>query len=123
MTNIWIKEVEGQKVNGNCLQGYTAPLPYSKLAAVLGVPRVSDEYKVSTEWLMTNVRSGYTVSIYDYKETSMYDPDLPSPEEFRANTEKDGYEWHIGAKTKYQADEFLEWLHAQITWTPKADQV
>ena len=54
---------------------------------------------------------GNIVTIYDYKETDLYDEDLPSVEEFRSLPE---YEWHIGAANKAQAEKLMSFLKEKI---------
>lgn len=65
---------------------------YAKLVEVFGSPSESDGYKVSTEWGLTT-DDGVSFSLYDYKETNLYDEDLPSVEEFRSLS---SFGWHIG---------------------------
>lgn len=67
---------------------------YSDLVTLLGEPNAgSDGYKVSTEWCVTY--SNQTYSIYDYKETSLYDEEMPTVKVFRG---RDHYDWHVGAR-------------------------
>lgn len=80
---------------------------YAQLVTLLGEPNsAGDEYKVSTEWLLED-ENGHVVTIYDYKETSLYDNDLPSVEEFRALP---SFEWTIGALSKDTSDCLADWL-------------
>ncbi len=80
---------------GGWLQGeFTAS--YSDLVKVFGEPSDGDGYKVSTSWTIQDTETGAVFEIYDYKETSLYDPsNNPSVEEFRA---LDSYDWHIGGE-------------------------
>jgi hypothetical protein len=80
--------------HGGHLVGYFT-CSYAHLVKLFGEPHSSDGYKVSSEWWVTDGQNYY--SIYDYKETSMYDGSLPSVEEFRALPQ---YEWHIGGTSK-----------------------
>lgn len=66
---------------------------YKELEALLGPPNgeASGDGKVSTEWVLGH--NGQVFSLYDYKETSLYDSELPSVEAFRAQP---SYCWHIG---------------------------
>lgn len=63
----------------------------------------SDGYKVSTEWVFTSGSKVFT--LYDYKETCLYDGDYPTVEEFR---EKPSHKWHVGGREK--PDEFIKFL-------------
>lgn len=93
----------GGEATGTCLQGYVTA-SYADLLAVLGEPAAeSDGYKVSTEWTVTHIATNSCVTLYDYKETSLYDEDLPSVELFRASPSHD---WHIGATSKLAAAAF-----------------
>lgn len=77
---------------------------YRKLVDMFGPPSDGDGYKVSTEWIVTYNDSTYT--IYDYKDTDLYDEFLPSVEEFRS---KCYYKWHIGGCE--EPDEFIAYLN------------
>lgn len=92
---------------GTSLQGYVTA-SYSKLVEMFGQPADGDGCKVSTEWAFTD-ESGNAVTLYDYKQTSMYDDGLPSVAEFRARS---AYEWHIGAKSRDIAQAFKAQVQA-----------
>ena len=77
---------------GGSLQGYIT-LSYKDLRRIFGAPQESDGYKVSTEWTIKDTVTGRMFSLYDYKETALYDSDLPSVRKFRQLPE---YAWHIG---------------------------
>jgi hypothetical protein len=79
---------------------------YAELVAAFGEPSEADGYKVSSEWTFTSER-GEVVSLYDYKETALYDASLPSVESFRA---RPSYSWHVGAKDREAARRFILWL-------------
>ena len=88
---------------------------YKALCDLFGSPQFLDETgdgdgKVSTEWIIKSDH-GEILTIYDYKETSLYDSDLPSPAEFRKRA---SYEWHIGGKDKSSADRFVTWLRNEL---------
>lgn len=101
----------GGDLSGTSLQHYVEA-SYKDLVALLGEPSDSDGYKVSTEWNLTHEESGEPIALYDYKETHLYDPDLPSVEKFRA---LDSYEWHIGARSKQVARNFAAALEEAIS--------
>lgn len=92
---------------------------YRELEAAFGTPNGIDALigereeqssgnKVSSEWAFLS-DDGSEFSLYDYKETDIYDEDLPTVEEFRSEP---SYDWHIGASGKI--DEFVSWLKEQI---------
>lgn len=94
---------------GTSLQGYL-PASYARLAELLGPPNCSgDEYKVSTEWVLTH--RGRTFTLYDYKETSCYDEECPSVQAFR---NRPSYDWHVGADGKEGVDEFVKAVEAAL---------
>ena len=77
---------------GGSLAGYLTA-SYKDLKAILGPPNVKgDGYKTSTEWNL--MFQGCVFTLYDYKDTSLYDRDLPSPAAFRRLP---SFDWHIGA--------------------------
>jgi hypothetical protein len=82
---------------GTSLQGYVTA-SYAELAAIFGPadPANRDgDGKVSTEWLL-KFEDGTDATVYDYKDTSLYDEGLPTPEQFRALP---SYDWHIGGRS------------------------
>lgn len=90
------------------LQGYFTA-SYADLKKVLGEPQSSDGYKVSTEWIVEH--NGRTWTIYDYKETDLYEPGYPSVEQFRKLPE---YQWHIGGEGKEGLNKFIKDLKALL---------
>lgn len=83
----------GANIAGTSLQGF-APFPYDRIVEVFGEP---DEKAWSAEsaftWSIT-FADGTVASLYDYKESSLYDERLPSPEQMK----RDFAMWHIGGK-------------------------
>lgn len=79
------------------LIGYVS-LGFTELLEVFGPPQRSDDYKVSSEWIIKDTKSGSVFTLYDYKETELYDSDLPSVEDFHKQPE---YDWHIGGSRKH----------------------
>jgi len=82
-------------------------LSYAELVQLFGEPGFDDGYKVSSEWAIVGPRVYCT--IYDYKETNLYDDDLPSVDEFRALP---SYEWHIGGSC--DIPRFARWISEQL---------
>src|SRR5689334_16608789 len=80
---------------GTCRQG-ELQIPFSRVVEVFGEPGQADQYKVAFEWAIT-FADGTIASIYDYKASSLYDDDQPTPEQMRAANFSD---WHIGGKTR-----------------------
>lgn len=85
---------------GTSLIGYMTA-SYKDLHRVLGPPNVEAGDKVSTEWAVKY--KGYAFTIYDYKETNIYDRSLPSVRKFRSLP---SYEWHIGGHGTLGLEEF-----------------
>lgn len=97
---------------GTHLVGETPPLTYATLVAAFGTPAQYEadhggDGKVSTEWTFRGADGVFTV--YDYKETALYDDGLPSVAAFRAGP---AYRWHIGGRTN--PGDFLTWLLARV---------
>ncbi len=94
--NYAVIDYDSDKVVGTCLQGYIEA-SYERLHYLFGEPiGQPDPYKVSTEWII-QFDDGVVATIYDYKETNVYDPCGPTVDEFRA---RPSYDWHIGGKSK-----------------------
>ena len=77
---------------GTSLRG-TFRATYQQVVAAFGEPNsTGDDYKVTTEWVL-RFANGTLVTIYDWKETSKYDDELPQPSYVRSGAL---IEWHIG---------------------------
>jgi hypothetical protein len=85
------------ELNGISLQGYLV-IPFSRIVEVFGEPTSlgSGYGKVAFEWAIT-FADGTVASIYDYKSSSLYNEENPTPEQMRAS---DFSDWHIGGKSK-----------------------
>jgi len=101
---------------GTSLQG-EFPASFSELLARFGMPAYlatkrdpNSDGKTSTEWCFQGA-DGEPVTLYDYKETSLYDRGNPTPKAFRA---RPSYAWHVGAKSKATAAAFMTWLRVQL---------
>jgi hypothetical protein len=98
----------GGNSNGTSLRTYLNA-PYSRLVELFGPPTESDGYKVSTEWVFTFENE--TMTVYDYKETSLYASELLSVTEFRALPE---YSWHVGGRNQEKAERFAEYIRSLL---------
>jgi hypothetical protein len=96
-------------INGTCLKNYVEA-SYEDLEALFGAPMPGDDYKVSGEWVFES-EEGDVVTLYDWKETSLYDSGLPSVEEFRT---RNNICFHVGANSGMVAHDFIEWLESQL---------
>lgn len=101
---------------GTSLQG-EFPASFAELQAKFGKPAYmatskdpNSDGKVSTEWCFEGP-NGEALTLYDYKETSLYDRGNPGPKAFRALP---SYDWHVGARNKLTADRFIAWLRDQL---------
>lgn len=65
--------------------------------------------KVTTQWTFKFGRNYF--EIYDYKQTALYSPDLPSLKDFRAD-QNIFIDWSVGAKCN--ADEFIELVDSKL---------
>lgn len=93
---------------GTCLRGYFE-IGYADLVKEFGEPHYSgvEGDKISTQWTFTSDDKKIAISLYDYKDTNLYDDSLPSVEEFRSMK---SFEWHVGAKSESDANLFKAFL-------------
>lgn len=101
-----IKRNDSADMNGTSLQGYVSA-SYASLVEAFGEPSEADGYKVSSEWSFEDPDTKEVFSLYDYKETALYDDDLPSVERFR---ERELFDWHIGARGNGGVDTFASFI-------------
>lgn len=80
---------------GGHLVGFIKSLSYKEMEVVFGKPNsIGDKYKTCAEWNVKDTKQN-PIYIYDYKETNLYDSDLPSIEEFKESNKP--IDWHIGS--------------------------
>ena len=92
---------------GISLQGYLTA-SFDELKSVFGEPNSpGDDYKVSTEWEIKGIDSGAELTIYDWKETVLYDSHELTVEDFR---KLPSYEWHVGGNSKGGIFELTKFL-------------
>ena len=85
--------------------GYTSRVGHieaspAELVRLFGKPLKSDEYKVSGEYLF-KIEDRY-ITLYDWKETSLYDHVLPSPKDYWANEER--VIFNVGSQDNTRSD-------------------
>lgn len=86
----------GADIAGTSQQGY-APFSYDRIVEVFGEPD-EKSWDSSSAFTWSILFEDSTVaSIYDYKESSVYDERLPSPEQMK----QDFMGWHIGGRGWY----------------------
>jgi len=90
------------EMNGTFLQGGVTA-PYSKIVGVFGEPEAGDEYKCAFTWSM-EFEDGTVATLYDWKETSLYNPDYPHPDTLKVRSAVD---WHIGGHDKRAVERVL----------------
>ncbi len=106
----WIPDSKAN-VDGTSYHGDDVEATFAELVAVLGPPnQAGDGYKVSSEWTLVRVDRKAVAVLYDYKMTSLYDPEYPSVEEFR----KLRSSWHVGAHKPEVSREFAQWLSRRV---------
>ena len=81
---------------------------YAKLVELFGEPQESDGYKVSGEWVFTD-DDGNVFTLYDWKETELYDDQLPSVKQFRRLPSAT---FNVGGKV--YAGEFINFLETKL---------
>ena len=85
---------------------------YAELVDVFGKPNSKgDGYKVSTEWVLVDTKTGQVFRIYDYKDTALYDKTQPSVAKFRRQA---SFDWHIGGEKRLDMRALQEFLSAEI---------
>jgi len=101
-------------VAGTSKTGETRPIPYSRLASLFGEapPELSDGRKTAFEWHFVSEGGHHVIALYEYKATSLYAADNPTPDEFKARA--DGVCWHVGAGSRAIANAFLRWLDEML---------
>ena len=94
--------------SGSSIYVYVAP---SILVARLGEPDESDGFKVSGEYTF-KAPNGGIITLYDWKCTSLYDPDAESPENFWRS--QDTREFNIGGddKGKEMVSSFINYIQS-----------
>lgn len=97
--------------NGTSLQDYLEVAP-AKVIRAFGPSMATDEYKVSGEWVFESDQ-GHVFTLYDYKATSQYDGEPPTPAEFWASEAP--YSLHVGGRNDDEAlADFIDWLKDQL---------
>lgn len=93
-------------VGGTSFHGVVIKVDPKKLIKALGSP-IKGDYKISGQWVFKY--EGAVFCIYDWKETSLYDDSLPTPEDFWCS---DSVTLHIGhmRETKELALELAKYL-------------
>ena len=84
---------------------YEVMVSPARLVEVFGKPMESDGYKVSGEYLFVG-DNDEVFTVYDWKSTSLYDPDLNSPEQFWSYSSPEYFS--VGGKS--DPDSFVTWL-------------
>ena len=97
-------------ISGTCLRAHIYVAPY-RLIFLFGEPHEADGYKVSGRYTFTNER-GEVFTLYDWKCTSLYDPDRIRPDAFWNSTIVRVF--NIGSKTDTDASEFKAWLEGRL---------
>lgn len=98
-------------VDGTSFHGDTISAPFQLISKLLGgAPNgKGDLYKVSAEWLLADTETKLGVTVYDWKETSLYDSDNPSPAQL---LEAGTVTWHVGAVSAAVSRKFINWLQS-----------
>lgn len=96
-------------VNMTSLRGYVVA-SYLELEELFGEPTTEGDYKISGEWVFED-DEGNVFTLYDWKETELYDSELPSVMKFRNSGER--VEFHIGGRQS--AVNFTNWLQYQLS--------
>ena len=92
--------------NGSVLKA-TVTIPPGVVVELFGEPDPSDGNKSSMEWLFED-DEGDVITIYDWKSTSLYSPELPPPDVLLMSQRP--YTFHVGAHDYNTAMKFVDWL-------------
>ena len=82
-----------------------------ELLMVFGKPHISDSYKTSGEYLFEHTETGTTITLYDWKYTTLYDESGIKPVDFWKLDEE--VQFNIGSNNS-NAYGFGEWLKLTI---------
>lgn len=96
--------------NGTSLEGYVSVVP-AKVVEVFAGGREADSYKVSRSWAFES-SVGDVFTLYEYKQTSLYDTRNPSPDRFWG--QRRAVLLHIGGRDDRHIDEFKAWLAQKL---------
>jgi hypothetical protein len=104
---------------GTSLKGHIG-IPPSKLVLKYGIPQTADNYKVSGEYIFED-SNGQVYTLFDYKETELYNSDYTPVETFWSSNEP--YEFNIGSKSSDQTkiESFKNWLINQLSSIEKEE--
>lgn len=105
-------------INGTSKLG-SISLRYKDIVMAFGDPISFDDYKVSGEWVFQDDETGAVFTLYDWKSTYLYDPGLPSVEEFRALEYP--VTFNIGGNGKMSVEEFKSLLVKQIEYVKRGE--
>lgn len=103
------KRDDDSDINGTSLKGIIFAR-YSELEKLFGEPLESDGYKISGEWVFSEEDSSSVFTVYDWKNTELYNSNLPSVRAFRQSSEL--IEFHIGGNTS--CENFKNWIEYQL---------
>lgn len=85
---------------------------YEELVALFGEPNgLGDLYKVSTQWVLIDEEKN-VLTLYDYKQTDLYNRTLQSTPEFRAMK---SYDWHIGGTNRFAAFRLKGYIEGKLS--------
>lgn len=85
-------------------------IPPAAVVRCFGSPRPSDGYKISGEYVFTDIE-GEPFVVHDWKSTSLWNAEFPTPEEFWSSEEPD--ELSVASRDRDTA-EFEHWFLSQI---------
>lgn len=100
------------KANGTSLAFIGIDLSPKALIEMFGVPDMGDEFKVSGEYIFEG-KNGEIFTLYDWKNTSMYDKEAPSPQ---ALWQQDEVSFNIGCHPSHGdlLEDFMEFLKTSL---------
>lgn len=107
-----INQTRKEEYNNGSLKAYLVAAP-ADLRKVLGAPQECDGYKVSGEYVLDlqgETGRAIRIGLYDWKCTSLYDPDYPSPVRFWNSKEPQTF--NLGGTEEFTREVLEHLVHA-----------
>jgi len=105
------EEITNEDITGSSLQRVCKLIP-SLVDSVFGSGNESDGYKVSRDYYFRNNKTNEVITLYDWKMTTLYDPEYYRPSEFWRSSRLT--QFNIGSKGIAHTFGFVRWLESKL---------
>jgi hypothetical protein len=105
------EKITNEDIEETSLQRVCKLIP-ALIDSVFGSGNESDGYKVSRDYYFRNNKTDEIVTLYDWKMTTLYDPEYFRPSEFWQLDEPTTF--NIGAKDHANTYGFVRWLESKL---------